>query len=121
MRWKTPGRSARSGAAARGAGWRRRRSDSRRRCYSRPPADYEIADFGHVLHREPHALAPQAAIFHAAIGHVVHTVARHIVDHDPADVEMIRMDQIDEAYDRMESSDVKFRFVIDMESMPAAS
>jgi uncharacterized zinc-type alcohol dehydrogenase-like protein len=38
-----------------------------------------------------------------------------------ADVEMIRMDQIDEAYDRMESSDVKFRFVIDMESMPAAS
>jgi uncharacterized zinc-type alcohol dehydrogenase-like protein len=38
-----------------------------------------------------------------------------------ADVEMIKMDQIDEAYDRMESSDVKFRFVIDMESMPAAS
>jgi alcohol dehydrogenase (NADP+) len=38
-----------------------------------------------------------------------------------ADVEMIKMDQIDQAYDRMESSDVKFRFVIDMESMPAAS
>ncbi|HKZ12691.1 MAG TPA: NAD(P)-dependent alcohol dehydrogenase [Solirubrobacterales bacterium] len=38
-----------------------------------------------------------------------------------ADVEMIPMDQIDEAYDRMESSDVKFRFVIDMESMPAAA
>jgi uncharacterized zinc-type alcohol dehydrogenase-like protein len=38
-----------------------------------------------------------------------------------ADVEMISMDQIDEAYDRMESSGVKFRFVIDMESMPAAS
>ena len=38
-----------------------------------------------------------------------------------SDVEMIRMDQIDEAYDRMESSDVKFRFVIDMESMPAAA
>jgi uncharacterized zinc-type alcohol dehydrogenase-like protein len=38
-----------------------------------------------------------------------------------ADVEMISMDQIDEAYDRMESSDVKFRFVIDMESMPAAA
>jgi alcohol dehydrogenase (NADP+) len=37
-----------------------------------------------------------------------------------ADVEMISMDRIDEAYDRMESSDVKFRFVIDMESMPAA-
>jgi uncharacterized zinc-type alcohol dehydrogenase-like protein len=38
-----------------------------------------------------------------------------------ADVEMIQMDQIDEAYDRMESSDVKFRFVIDMESMPVAA
>jgi uncharacterized zinc-type alcohol dehydrogenase-like protein len=38
-----------------------------------------------------------------------------------ADVEMITMDQIDAAYDRMESSDVKFRFVIDMESMPAAA
>jgi uncharacterized zinc-type alcohol dehydrogenase-like protein len=38
-----------------------------------------------------------------------------------ADVEMIRMDQIDEAYDRMLAGDVKFRFVIDMESMPAAA
>jgi uncharacterized zinc-type alcohol dehydrogenase-like protein len=38
-----------------------------------------------------------------------------------ADVEMISMNQIDAAYDRMESSDVKFRFVIDMESMPAAA
>ena len=37
-----------------------------------------------------------------------------------SDVEMIRMDQIDEAYDRMLSSDVKYRFVIDMASMPAA-
>jgi uncharacterized zinc-type alcohol dehydrogenase-like protein len=37
-----------------------------------------------------------------------------------ADVEMISMDQIDAAYDRMDAGDVKFRFVIDMESMPAA-
>jgi alcohol dehydrogenase (NADP+) len=37
-----------------------------------------------------------------------------------ADVEMISIDKIDEAYDRMEASDVKFRFVIDMDSMPAA-
>jgi uncharacterized zinc-type alcohol dehydrogenase-like protein len=37
-----------------------------------------------------------------------------------ADVEMIRMDQIDEAYERMLAGDVKFRFVIDMDSMPAA-
>lgn len=33
------------------------------------------------------------------------------------DVEMIRMDQINEAYDRMLRSDVKYRFVIDMASL----
>jgi uncharacterized zinc-type alcohol dehydrogenase-like protein len=38
-----------------------------------------------------------------------------------ADVETIRMDQIDEAYERMLAGDVKFRFVIDMDSMPAAA
>jgi uncharacterized zinc-type alcohol dehydrogenase-like protein len=37
-----------------------------------------------------------------------------------SDVEMISMEQIDEAYERMLRGDVKFRFVIDMESMPAA-
>jgi alcohol dehydrogenase (NADP+) len=37
-----------------------------------------------------------------------------------ADVEMIRMEEIDAAYDRMLAGDVKFRFVIDMESMPTA-
>ena len=43
-------------------------------------------------------------------------------EHDvTSDVEMIRMDQIDEAYERMLASDVKYRFVIDMESMPAAA
>jgi uncharacterized zinc-type alcohol dehydrogenase-like protein len=30
-----------------------------------------------------------------------------------ADIEMIRMQEIDEAYDRMAKSDVKYRFVID--------
>jgi alcohol dehydrogenase (NADP+) len=34
-----------------------------------------------------------------------------------ADVEMIRMDQINEAYERMLKSDVKYRFVIDMASL----
>ena len=33
------------------------------------------------------------------------------------DVEMIRMDQINEAYERMLKSDVKYRFVIDMASL----
>jgi uncharacterized zinc-type alcohol dehydrogenase-like protein len=43
-------------------------------------------------------------------------------EHDVvADVEMISMEQIDEAYDRMLAGDVKFRFVIDLESMPVAA
>ena len=33
------------------------------------------------------------------------------------DVEMIRMDEIDRAYDRMAGSDVKYRFVIDLASL----
>jgi uncharacterized zinc-type alcohol dehydrogenase-like protein len=36
-----------------------------------------------------------------------------------ADIEMIRIQQIDEAYDRMQRSDVKYRFVIDTRSLAA--
>lgn len=36
-----------------------------------------------------------------------------------SDIEMIRMDQIDEAYERMLKSDVKYRFVIDMATLQA--
>jgi len=36
------------------------------------------------------------------------------------EVEMIRMDQINDAFDRMEKSDVRYRFVIDMGSLNAA-
>ncbi|KPC55403.1 NAD(P)-dependent alcohol dehydrogenase [Amantichitinum ursilacus] len=36
------------------------------------------------------------------------------------DCEMIRMDQINEAFERMEKADVRYRFVIDMASLPAA-
>lgn len=35
------------------------------------------------------------------------------------DVEMIRMDQINEAFERLERSDVRYRFVIDMASLLA--
>ena len=31
------------------------------------------------------------------------------------DVEMIRMDQVNEAYERLFKNDVRYRFVIDME------
>jgi uncharacterized zinc-type alcohol dehydrogenase-like protein len=34
------------------------------------------------------------------------------------DCEMIRMDEINEAFERMERSDVRYRFVIDMSSLP---
>jgi uncharacterized zinc-type alcohol dehydrogenase-like protein len=34
-----------------------------------------------------------------------------------AEVEMIRMDQVNEAWDRMLRADVKYRFVIDMASL----
>jgi uncharacterized zinc-type alcohol dehydrogenase-like protein len=37
------------------------------------------------------------------------------------EVEMIRMDQINEAFERMERSDVRFRFVIDMASLNEAA
>jgi len=37
-----------------------------------------------------------------------------------SDIELIRMDEIENAYSRMMRSDVKYRFVIDMASLPAA-
>ena len=37
-----------------------------------------------------------------------------------ADIEMIPIQQIDEAYDRMMKSDIKYRFVIDMQSLKQA-
>jgi alcohol dehydrogenase (NADP+) len=63
------------------------------------------------------------AIAGSAIGGIAETqemldfCAEHGVT---SDVEMISMDQIDDAYERMLAGDVKFRFVIDMSSMPAA-
>ena len=38
-----------------------------------------------------------------------------------SDIEMIRMDEIEGAYERMLKSDVKYRFVIDMETLPTAA
>src|SRR5688572_4596535 len=52
-------------------------------------ADDEVADLGHVLHREAHAFAAEAGILDAAIGHVVDPVGRHVVDDDAADVEPV--------------------------------
>ena len=38
-----------------------------------------------------------------------------------SDIEMIRMDEINTAYERMIRSDVKYRFVIDMATLPEAA
>jgi len=38
-----------------------------------------------------------------------------------ADIELIKMDEIDGAWDRMEKGDVKFRFVIDTTTIPSAA
>jgi uncharacterized zinc-type alcohol dehydrogenase-like protein len=38
-----------------------------------------------------------------------------------SDIEMIKMDEVNEAYERMQKSDVKYRFVIDMASLKAAA
>ena len=37
-----------------------------------------------------------------------------------SDIESIRMDEIETAYERMLKSDVKYRFVIDMATLKAA-
>jgi alcohol dehydrogenase (NADP+) len=37
-----------------------------------------------------------------------------------ADIEMIRIQDIDHAYDRMQKSDVKYRFVIDGKTLAEA-
>ena len=34
-----------------------------------------------------------------------------------SDIELIRIDQVNEAYERMLKSDVRYRFVIDMQSL----
>ena len=36
-----------------------------------------------------------------------------------SNIEMIRMDQINHAFERMEQADVKYRFVIDMRTIAA--
>ena len=38
-----------------------------------------------------------------------------------ADIEMIRMDEINQAYERMLKGDVKYRFVIDMATLGKAA
>ncbi len=65
-------------------------------------------------------IAPRRILTGSLIGGVAETqemldfCAEHGIT---SDIEMIRMDQVNEAYERMLKSDVKYRFVIDMASL----
>ena len=65
-------------------------------------------------------LAGRKAISGSAIGGIAETQAMLEFCAEKGvtcDVEMIRMDEIDKAYARMENNDVRYRFVVDMQSL----
>ncbi len=68
-------------------------------------------------------IAPRRLLTGSLIGGIAETqemldfCAEHAIT---SDIEMIRIDQINEAYERMLKSDVKYRFVIDMASLGQA-
>ena len=77
-----------------------------------PPNPQQIAAFSVIL--------PRRNLAGSCIGGIAET--QEMLDfcgtHNIAcDIEMIRMDQINHAYERMLKSDVKYRFVIDMASL----
>src|SRR3546814_10842550 len=51
--------------------------------------DYQIADFGHVFHREADAFAAKPGIFDTTIGHVVYAVGGDIVDDHASDIKPV--------------------------------
>lgn len=77
-----------------------------------PPNPQPVGIFG--------LLVPRRHLSGSLIGGIAETqemldfCGRHKVE---CDIELIRMDQINEAYERMIRSDVKYRFVIDMASL----
>ena len=50
-------------------------------------AHHHQADLRHVLDGEADALAPEAAVLHAAVGHVVHAPGGNVADHHAAHLE----------------------------------
>jgi alcohol dehydrogenase (NADP+) len=77
-----------------------------------PPNPVPVAAFGLIFGRKQLA--------GSAIGGIPETqeMLDFCADHDiTADIELIRIQQIDEAYERLLKSDVKYRFVIDMSSL----
>jgi len=77
-----------------------------------PQKPLEIAAFNLIL--------PRRQFAGSGIGGIAETqeMLDYCADHEiVADVEMIRIDQVNEAYQRMLKGQVKYRFVIDMESL----
>ncbi len=77
-----------------------------------PPNPQPLAVFGLIM--------PRRHLSGSLIGGIAETqdMLEFCGKHDiVCDIEMIRMDQINDAYERMLRSDVKYRFVIDMASL----
>ena len=65
-------------------------------------------------------ILPRRQFAGSGIGGIAETqeMLDYCADHEiVADVEIIRIDQVNEAYQRMLKGQVKYRFVIDMESL----
>jgi uncharacterized zinc-type alcohol dehydrogenase-like protein len=77
----------------------------------------------HPALRHDHLLGGRRSLAGSAIGGIAETqemldfCAEHGVT---SEIELIPMERIDEAWDRVERGDVKFRFVIDMATLPSA-
>ncbi len=80
-----------------------------------PPEPLPIAAFGMIFRRRNFAGSLIGGIKETQ--EMLDFCAEHNIT---SDIEMIPMSQINEAYERMIKSDVKYRFVIDMKSLEAA-
>lgn len=77
-----------------------------------PEKPFSVAAFSVIIGRK--SLAGSAIGGLAETQEMLDFCGKHGIT---SDIEMIRMDQINEAYERMLKSDVKYRFVIDMASL----
>ena len=71
-----------------------------------------------------HLLLKRRALAGSIIGGIAQTqeMLDYCAEHNiVSDIELIPIQQVNEAYERVLASDVKFRFVIDMASLPAAA
>jgi uncharacterized zinc-type alcohol dehydrogenase-like protein len=77
-----------------------------------PPEPLSVASFGLIMGRKSFAGSNIGGIEETQ--EMLDFCAKHGIT---ADIEMIDMQEINEAYERLEKSDVKYRFVVDMASL----